>query len=134
MSTYTIQLSGGTDNETATLVTEEQVDGLCHVILHYRDRAVQASASDFFEALCLLRVQLEPQHLIPLCYGASLNVYPSGMTRDMGDGLFAYKLTPGRQALRADLVGIFDVGPDVVPSSVADQERYFDAWLQSLKA
>ena len=135
MSTYTIHLIGGTDDETATLVTdEEQAGDVCHLSLHYRDRTLQASASDFFEALCSIRLQLEPEQLLPFCYGASLNVFPSGMARDMGAGLSAYRLAAGRHARQADLVGIFDSGPDVVPASVANQQQFYDAWLRSPRA
>jgi hypothetical protein len=69
--------------------------------------------------------------LIPFCYGASLNVYPSGMARDMGQGLKAYKLAMGRHAKREGLVEIFAEGPDVIPASVALQEQFWRDWLAS---
>lgn len=132
MSEHTIHLIGGDDDETASLTAEER-DDRCHIAFRYRDQMFEANASDFFEAFCQIRSQLEPEHLIPFCYGASLNVFPSGMARDMGAGLSAYRLAMGRAASRRDLVSIFDSGPDVVPSSVANQENFFNAWLQSLK-
>ena len=103
MSEHTIYLIGGDDDETASLVEEER-DGLCHIALRYRDRMIEASAGDFFEAFCQIRTQLEPERLIPFCYGASLNVFPSGMARDMGAGLSAYRLTVGRAASRGVLM------------------------------
>jgi len=72
--------------------------------------------------------------LLPFCYGASLNVFPSGMSRDMGLGLKAYRLTKGHQAFNKDLVSIFDAGPDVIPSFVVNQKEYYEDWIESLKA
>src|SRR5438309_272545 len=133
MSQHSVHLIGGTDEETATITTDQR-DEVCLVTLQYRGRSLSASAEDFFEALAQARVQLESHHLIPFCYGASLNVFPSGMSRSMGSGLKAYRLTMGRQALMKDLVFIFDSGPDVIPASVARQKEYFNDWIASLKA
>ncbi|HEX8310775.1 MAG TPA: hypothetical protein VF614_05615 [Chthoniobacteraceae bacterium] len=132
MSDHTIHLIGGEDDETATLTTEPR-DGRCHITFRYRDRIIEASATDYFEAFSQIRLQLEPERLIPLCYGASLNVFPSGMARDMGSGLSAYRLTIGRRASRDDLVRIFDSGLDVVPASVVNQKQHYDDWIQSPK-
>lgn len=135
MAAYTIHLIGGGDDETATLVTDEEQGGDArHISLHHRGRTLQASASDFFEALCSIRLQLESERLFPFCYGASLNVYPSPMSRDMGGGVSAFRLTTGQHARRADLVDIFDAGPDVIPASVANQQQFYDAWLRSHRA
>ena len=133
MPEFTIHLIGGGDDEAATLTTEDRGE-LCHISFRYRDRVIEASAEDFFDALCQIRLQLEPERLIPFCYGASLNVFPSGMSRSMGAGMKAYRLTTGRQALTKDLVSIFDSGPDVIPASVANQKEHFNDWIQSLKA
>jgi hypothetical protein len=132
MSDHKIHLIGGKDDETATLTTEDRGD-LCHISFQYRDRVIEASAPDYFDAFCQIRLQLEPKRLIPFCYGASLNVFPSGMSRSMGTGLSAYRLATGRQALTRDLVNIFESGHDVIPASVANQKEYFDGWIQSLK-
>ena len=67
---------------------------------------------------------------MPYCYGASLNVFPSAMARDMGQGLRAYKMTLGKHAKRTDLVGIFDEGTDIVPADVDAQEQFFRDWLE----
>lgn len=133
MPEHAIHLIGGDDDETATLSTED-LDEVCRITFRYRGHSIEASAEDFFDALCQIRLQLEREHLIPFCYGASLNVFPSGMSRSMGAGLRAYRLTIGRQALTKDLVSIFDSGPDVIPASVAKQEEYFNDWIESLKA
>ena len=57
--------------------------------------AVQARENDAFEALCLVREQLEPFGWRIGVAGAQRDVWPSGMARDQGGGLSAYRLTPG---------------------------------------
>lgn len=89
-------------------------------------------ADDFFSALCSIRTELEVTGLMPRCYGSSRNVYPSGMSRGMGTGDKAYRLYPGQRGRTADLVEIFDDGPDVDPVSVLVQEDHYRAWLESL--
>jgi hypothetical protein len=130
---YTIHLIGGEDDETATVVCSEG-DGQCHITFRYRDRAIEESASDYFEALCRVRLLLEKEKLIPFCYGASLNVYPSGMCRDMGAGMKAYRFTVGKHVSpKSDLVETFEEGPDIIPATVALQKEHFDEWLKSKK-
>lgn len=122
-----IRLIGGEKDEagvlTATLRSEK-----CLITFAYRGRTIETEATDFFEALCNIRVRLEGDGLMPFCYGSSLNVFPSAMGRYMGLGLKACLLTIGKHA--ADLVEIFDDGPDVVPVSVARQREFFNEWLR----
>lgn len=54
---------------------------------------VEAQANDAFEALCLVREQLEPSGWRIGVVGAQANVWPSGMARDQGGGRRAYRLT-----------------------------------------
>jgi hypothetical protein len=131
MSEHIIHLIGGEDDETAIAICTARA-GQCCIAFRFRGRVLEEDASDYFEALCRVRLRLEEEKLIPFCYGASLNVYPSGMARDMGAGMKAYRLTIGRQA--KDLVGTFDEGADVIPATVARQREYFDEWLASKKA
>jgi hypothetical protein len=90
---------------------------------------VDGEADDFFEAFCRVREALQPHGLMPLCYGASRNVYPSSMARDMGNGLKVYKMRMGQTA--NELVSIFAEGVDVDPVSVATQHEFWKAWLRS---
>ena len=131
MSDHTIHLIGGKDDESAT-VTCAARDGECHIVFRYRNRVIEESASDYFEALCQVRKRLEEEKLIPFCYGASLNVCPSGMGRDMSAGMKAYRLTIGEPA--KNLVTIFEEGADVIPATVTRQKEYFNEWLASKKA
>jgi len=132
-SVHEVYLIGGADDEKATFVKDE-VGERCVLACTYRGKTISAEASDFFEALCAIRRQLEADGLIPFCYGASLNVFPSGMARNMGAGLKAYRLKQGIHARPADLVGIFDEGPDVVPSHVGPQTQFYKDWIASLRA
>jgi hypothetical protein len=128
--TFRVRLVGGSDGERATFEISE-VENRCLLTCRYRDKTISSEATDFFDALVSIRRQLHRDGLMPSCYGASLNVFPSGMARDMARGLAAYKLTPGKHANRADLVEIFDEGTDVVPTDVDAQEQFYRNWLES---
>src|SRR5262245_20682533 len=119
MSEHTVHLIGGKDDETATVSCAPR-NGQCQIAFRYRDRVIEENASDYFEALCRVRLRLEEEKLIPFCYVASLNVYPSGMCRDMSSGMTAYRLTIGKRTdPSADRVRTFAEGPDVIPATVA---------------
>ncbi|WP_128970940.1 hypothetical protein [Bradyrhizobium tropiciagri] len=90
------------------------------------------SERDFFEALRLLRLDLEKTGALLCCFGASENVYPSGMQRDMSPAVLAYKMTLGAPALNRDIVNIFESDGSVVPSTVEQQERFREKWFESL--
>jgi hypothetical protein len=120
--------AGAGDDERAVFTCDES-NPVCRLTCTYRGKTIAAEAGDFFEALCRVRRQLEPEGLIPFCYGASLNVYPSAMARDMGLGFKAYRMTKGVHARGSHLVEIFDTGPDVIPASVEAQEAFFLEWL-----
>jgi hypothetical protein len=128
--TFSVRLVGGSDGERATFEVND-VDNRCLLTCRYRGKTISSEAADFFDALISIRRQLQRDGLIPYCYGASLNVFPSGMARDMGLGLKAYKLALGKHSNRSDLVGIFDEGADVVPTDVDAQEQFYRDWLES---
>lgn len=88
---------------------------------------------DFFSAMRSIRRELEKDHLLLNCYGASRNVYPSPLSQDMGSGWKAHKLQIGRPATEKDSVSIFDVGPDVIPALVDEQDEFYREWLKSLE-
>lgn len=131
--TYSIRLVGGDDGECATFDLDDAGD-LCLIVCRYRDKTIVCKESDFFEALVSVRRQLQADGLMPYCYGASLNVFPSGMARDMAQGLKAYKMVLGKLARLADLVDIFDQGPDIVPANVDAQEHFWRDWLASARS
>ena len=96
------------------------------------DRRFVAAAVDGFEALIAIRLELEPLGLTPLCWGASLHVYPSDASRAEGIGDSAYRLTLGQFPRAADQVNIFDSGSGLVAATVAEQEDFSRAWFDSL--
>jgi hypothetical protein len=133
MDTHTIPLRLSTTAVDQAELSYDEDSELCILSFTYRDLAISVQASDYFEALCQIRLQLEAQQIQLLCYGASKNVYPSGMARDMGQGRRAYKLTMGKQATMADLVDIFATGTDIQPVTVEEQRRFYESWLTDRK-
>mgnify|MGYP001584372654 CR=1 FL=1 len=130
MEQHSLYVIGGEDEEQILIVQNRDGDS-CRLTCTVRGETHHADASDFFSALQRIRKRaLEPKGLVPFCYGASLKVWPSAMSRDMRGGLKAYKLEMGVQARQ--LVGIFEEGPDIIPSSVATQEEFAREWFDSL--
>lgn len=58
MAEHVIHLSGGGDEEAATLATDDP-DDVCHITFQYRGRTLSAEAEDFFDAFSQIRVQLD---------------------------------------------------------------------------
>lgn len=87
---------------------------------------VEAAEDDAFEALCTIRDRLEPDGWHLGLRGALADVWPSGMARDQGGGLRAYRLTPTGAG---DVVATFDpVDPAEVVTLAeqrAETERLF---------
>ena len=106
----------------------------CGIRLSFCGQEFFESASDYFEALCRLRLLLEPLGYLVAAYGGSRNVYPSGMCRDMGAGLKAYRKQLGQKPGMGDLVEIFQAGSDVQPATVEQQRRFHDEWVSSIAA
>ena len=135
-TTHQVTLLRDSQPLEATL-EQERTDGpnaevVCTLHLTFEDIHVTGSGPDYFEALVAIRRQLERSGILMCVYGASKNVWPSGMARSMGLGLKGYKMIKGKQALKQDLVSIFESGPDVEPSTVAEQEKFRDEWFGSL--
>jgi hypothetical protein len=131
MTEYTVHLIGGADDETATVSATSPGRDRCCISISYRGKTLQAERTDYFKALQDVRELMEADGLIPFCYGASLNVYPSGMSRDMAQGMVAYRMTLGRSTSREDLVRIFDEGADVIPSYIVQQREFHEKWILS---
>lgn len=91
--------------------------------------ALFGQGTDYFEAFCRIREQLEEWQVRPLCYGASRDRFPSGMACDMGEGLKAYKIQVGAHA--SDLAPIFDEGTDVEPVTVTEQREFYDSCIRA---
>lgn len=96
-------------------------------------REIEGRGESLFDALVALRRALEALGYRLRCAGAAVDVYPSGMARSMGDGRKAYRLTPGKPGLTKDLVDIFEVAESDVAATVAEQEAFFQRWVESLR-
>ena len=73
------------------------VDGVEHVAIE----------DDAFDALSAVRLELERDGWLLGVEGARGDVWPSGMARDQGGGLRAYRLRRGRTPRSEDLVDVF---------------------------
>ena len=133
MDVYSIAIRLSTTAIDHAELSYDEESEPCILSFTHRDQTISVEASDYFEALCQIRLQLEAQQIQLLCYGASKNVYPSGMARDMGQGLRAYKLIMGKHATMADLVDIFATGTDIQPVTVEEQRRFYETWLTNPK-
>lgn len=121
--------SGELTDAVVTLVQEE--DDSARLELSFGEIHLSAVAPDFFDAFAQVRRRLWERKILPLCYGASRNVFPSTMSRDMGGGVKAYRLTLGQHAKREDLVFLFDTGPDIEPVTPEEQEEFYERWVAS---
>lgn len=107
-------------------------DQPCRLILGFEGEELTAMADDFFAALDKIRQKLEAEGMVPLVNGASRTSYPSGMARDMGQGLSVYRLRLGKPVGDlADLVDTFEADAIDQISTVKDQREFFEAWLRS---
>ena len=129
---HVLALVGAAVGETIRI--DELFDGDDRV-LRYRwpNSQLEECVGDVFEALGMVRRRIERESLVPFCWGASLDVYPSGMSRNMSAGLRAYQLRMGELARTADLLRSFDAGRRRDRSfPIEAQERRWRAWLASV--
>ncbi|MFT3799073.1 hypothetical protein [Microbacterium sp.] len=89
----------------------DRVDGI---------RTVEADGGDAFEALCVVREVLDEQGWHVGVAGAQPDVWPSGMARDQGGGLTAYRW--GIEGV-VGVVDTFAAVPAQSTVTVADQKR-----------
>ena len=106
--------------------------GRCILRLRKGVTEFAAEGLDYFEALCAVRLKLEAEGILVATYGGSRNVFPSGMSRDMGSGLKAYRLTLGSTGRLENLVGIFETGPGIEPATIDEQRAFFREWVSSI--
>ena len=96
------------------------------------ERAIYFSKSDnIFDSVVELRKKLELKNIYLLCNASVINVYPSGMQKEIG-GTKAYKLQMGKQATLSDVVDIFDYDSELKISSVEEQKEFYENWIESL--
>jgi len=129
-----IVMPNGSHTKGELLIWEKDPEEVDHVrlTLLVSGEEITQTAEDCFSAFRLIRLELQKIGLVPRCYGASRNVYPSGMSGSMGIGDQAYTLILGQRGQPINIVNIFDDGPDVEPVSVPEQEEYHQAWIRTL--
>lgn len=131
MPKFHTMLVGGSDKEKIYFRASGKCPR-CRLHAHYRDRTIDVTAADFFQALCQIREVLARERLYPQCHGSSLNVYSIGGPLKAQDGLRAYRLSIGREVTPFDVVNIFErCGSSVLPVTVKEQYDYYWQWLQS---
>lgn len=87
--------------------------------------------NSLFDALIVLRKQLESAGFRLICAGARRDAYPSGMARSMGGARKAYILELGKPA--TELVDIFAVTESEQVGTVQEQKCYRQQWMASLR-
>lgn len=93
--------------------------------------SISRSGNNIFECFSQIRASLP--NIVFLCKGAKRNVYPSRMSSQMANGLLAYEFKLGEQALKKDIVNIFDHDEIDVVEDPKDQAEFYKTWLESLK-
>jgi hypothetical protein len=87
---------------------------------------------DLFACLGAVRSRLEEDGLLLCCQGASLSVYPSGMTRQMSNGRLAYPMRRSPPVTDADLIDIFAPAGLAEVGTIAEQLESRRAFFASL--
>jgi hypothetical protein len=105
--------------------------GSCKLTLEWNGEKLSATSSDFFDALVQIRRRLEKNNLVPVCYGASRNVFPTDLSRAMAHGLMAPRWEQGKRTPES-LVFLFHSGVDVDPVTVSEQRETHQKWVAEL--
>lgn len=90
----------------------------------------EARADDAFEALCIVREELEPYSWRIGVAGAQADVWPSGMARDQGGGLRAYRMTTESVG---DVVDTFEPVDPATVTTVAHQRAEADRLHEEIR-
>ncbi len=107
-------------------------NGEATICFKFENLEIVRSSDDFFNALQLIRLSLEKEHITILCNGSRKDVYPSGMARQMSNGKAAYIHILGQKQLdKKNLVKIFDYADLEHIGTVAEQNSFFEKWLAS---
>jgi len=130
---YSVTVLRAEAREAATLEVVESDSHHARLLLRLGTRIFEADARDCFDALQQLRRKLAQEGLDVFCYGASRDVWPSGMGRSMGGGRKAYRTALGQSA-QGPLLQIFESGPDIDLVSVEEQESFHQRWIASLQS
>lgn len=101
-------------------------------LLNFDSKTLEFVGADLFDALAMLRQEIEKSGGRLLCAGARPEVRPSGMSRSMGGGRKAYVIRIGEPSRKAD-IDIFDYADPEAVGSVAEQAAFYEKWVKSLR-
>jgi len=88
--------------------------------------------ADLFNALIAFRLEIERIGARLLCAGSRRDVFPSGMSREMGGGRKAYITHIGDRGRPENLIDIFDGAEADLVSTVEEQKTFHEKWVQSI--
>jgi hypothetical protein len=125
------RLSDGSVTELWMEISVDVQSRLEQIQLENAERDVTCfRETDIFKAMQTLREYLEAKDCQLLCAGARPDVWPSGMSREMGGGRKAYVMQLGKPA--TELVDIFDYAEPAAVGTVQQQREFVEAWFASL--
>lgn len=129
-----LQLGNGGMIDSQLLAWTNSPDGPDSVKLSlaFPGRKIESTSEGFFSAMVQVREKLEASNIQAICYASSLNVHPLETSTGVDKGELAFKLTLKKKPEPGDQVSIFDSGPDVLPSSIPAQNRFFETWKKSM--
>ena len=104
--------------------------GECRVQIDCQGRVSEGRRTDYFDALEEARLPFEADGYRLLCYGASLNVFPSGMGRSCALGIESYQFK--KKGPKGSKI-IFETGKAVIPATIKEQRLFFLRWRKSYK-
>jgi hypothetical protein len=94
------------------------------------ERTWSADGPDLFEALRVLRAELDDEEILMGCNGARSNAWASGMQRDMGEGKTVYLCALNLNA-RPPVARTLDPAPLDEVATVSEQDEFHRRWLAS---
>ena len=117
--------------KTAQVVRWQTGDHYIHITCE--GRSWQGSGYDALASLMDVRQHFEPEGYRLLCYGASLNRSPSGMSRDSGMVHHLRLGEPPKRAREKSTHHVFDTGLDVIPATYQEQQAFKAQWQARIK-
>jgi len=108
-------------------------DHAWRVTLEIESEIWECAGKDLFSAIRELRNILDQRGWRLLCAAARFDVYPSGMSREMGGARKAYSTSLGQPARLSNLIDILDFAPAVLVGTVHEQDAFHEKWIRSLK-
>ncbi len=120
------------DKRIETVAVTCANEDTCELIVSSTGNEMKRYAgSDYFEAMCHWRVELEKEDARLLCNGARIDCFPSGMSRSMGKGLTVYVNETGKPS--SERLNLFGQAEADKVGTVAEQKQAFDSWMTSLR-